>query len=72
LDSLAPYLEPECIIVFDELVNYPGFEEGELKALQEFVDQNNAAVEFIGMNGCLGDIGCEHEHVALKILSKSK
>lgn len=72
LDLLVPYFEPECVIVFDELVNYPGFEEGELKALQEFVDQNNVAVEFIGMNGCLGDIGCEHEHVALKILSKSK
>jgi hypothetical protein len=51
LDSLKHYFDSECVIVFDELVNYPGFEEGELKALQEFVDQNNVAVEFIGMNG---------------------
>lgn len=53
LDNLKDYLDTDCIIVFDELVNYPGFdgETGELRAFYEFVCENTVNYEWIGMNG---------------------
>jgi hypothetical protein len=53
LDSVKEYLDEDCIIIFDELVNYPGFDgdNGELRALHEFVTENNVDYEWIGMNG---------------------
>jgi hypothetical protein len=38
--------------VFDELVNYPGFDgdTGELKAFYEFITENNVNYSWIGMN----------------------
>lgn len=53
LNTLKDYIDTDCVIVFDELLNYPGFdgETGELKAFYEFVTENNANYEWIGMNG---------------------
>lgn len=53
LNTLKEYLDKDCIIVFDELVNYPGFdgETGELKAFYEFITENIVEYEWIGMNG---------------------
>lgn len=39
-----------CIIVFDELVGYDGFENHEWKAWWEFVDETKVAFEWIGGN----------------------
>ena len=41
------------MIVFDELVNYDGFDgdTGELKAWYEFITENKVDYEWIGMNG---------------------
>lgn len=50
LDNLNDYIDNNCIIVFDELINYPGFEEGELKAFNEFVNENNIKYIWIGKN----------------------
>lgn len=52
-DNLKNYIDNDCIIVFDELVNYPGFdgETGELKAFYEFITENKVDYEWIGMNG---------------------
>ena len=54
LDTLKSYIDNDCIIVFDELINYPGFdgETGELKAWYEFVSENVVDYEWIGINGC--------------------
>ena len=51
-DVLKDYIDNECIIVFDELVNYPGFDQdnGELKAFYEFITENKVDYEWIGMN----------------------
>jgi hypothetical protein len=71
-DILINYIDKDCIIVFDELVNYPGFDgdKGELKAFYEFVTENNVNYEWIGMNGIpTGMIGKNHENVALIIHS---
>lgn len=72
LNTLKPYIDDNCIIVFDELVNYPGFdsEKGELKAFYEFIMENDVKYEWIGMNGVpFGMSGYEHENVALIIKS---
>lgn len=52
-DVLRDYLDDDCVIVFDELVNYPEFEgdTGELKAFYEFITENRVDYEWIGMNG---------------------
>lgn len=71
LNILKEYIDNDCIIVFDELVNYPGFdgETGELKAFYEFITENNVDYEWIGMDGTLGMYGYYHENVALVIHS---
>ena len=72
LDTLKNNLDEDCIVVFDELVNYPGFDgdTGELKAFYEFVNENNVDYEWIGMNGFpTGMSGYHHENVALVIHS---
>ena len=65
LNRLKGLLTDNCIIVFDELVNYDGYENGELKAFYEFTTYNNLKYRWIGMDGTLGLRGPEHENVAL-------
>jgi len=40
LTKIKPYLVKNCIIAFDELYNYPGWEVGEYKALKETFNDN--------------------------------
>jgi hypothetical protein len=71
-DIVKDYMDKDCIIVFDELVNYPGFDgdNGELKAFYEFITENKVDYEWIGMNGTPTDMsGYYHENVALIIHS---
>lgn len=71
-DHVKDHLDKDCVIVFDELVNYPGFDgpKGELKAFYDFVKENKVDYEWIGMNGKpFGMSGAEHENVALVIHS---
>ena len=35
LEKLKPYLVKDAVILFDELYNYPGWRNGEYKALME-------------------------------------
>jgi hypothetical protein len=72
LDVLKDYIDKDCIIVFDELLNYPGFDgkKGELRAFYEFITENIVDYEWIGMNGKpTGMSGYDHENVALIIHS---
>jgi len=71
-DTLKDYIDNDCVIIFDELVNYPGFDgpTGELKAFYEFITENDVNYEWIGMNGTpTGMTGYHHENVALIIHS---
>lgn len=71
-DVLKNYIDTDCIIVFDELVNYPGFDgdKGELKAFYEFITENEVDYEWIGMNGPLtGMSDCHHQNASLIIRS---
>ena len=70
LDTIKPYIDNDCVIIFDELVNYPGFDgdKGELKAWYEFITRNNVDYEWIGMNGIpFGMSSYDHQNVALII-----
>ena len=40
LEKIKPYLNDKCIIVFDQLYNYPGWRIGEYKALIETFSEN--------------------------------
>jgi hypothetical protein len=73
-DTLKDYIDTDCVIIFDELLNYPGFDgdTGELKAFYEFITENNVNYEWIGMNGKpTGMSGYKHENVAVIIHSIS-
>ena len=72
LDCIKNYIDKDCVIIFDELVNYAGYngDTGELKAFYEFVTKNNVDYEWIGMNGKpTGMCGYKHENVAVIIHS---
>lgn len=47
-DCLKNQIVPGTIIVFDEYFNYPGWEEGEYKAFQEYIAESNLSYEYIG------------------------
>lgn len=75
LSSLCDHLEKDCIIVFDELVNYPGFDgnNGELRAFHEFVCENDVSYDWLGMNGTLnGNDSYRHQNVAVIIHNVKK
>lgn len=74
LDNLKNFIAENCIIVFDELINYEGYDNqnGELRALYEFLQENSVEYEWIGMNGTIGMEGGIHEQVAIKIKKISK
>ena len=72
-DTLLYKIGNDCIIVFDELVNYEGFDrDGELRAFYEFIKENKIKYRYIGMNGRIGDRGHMHEKVAIRIISNPK
>ena len=60
LDILGDRIVKGTVIQFDELLNYPGWREGELKAFEEFCQARSAEVEYLGyVPG--------HEQVAVRI-----
>lgn len=61
-DNLKKRIALGTVIVFDEYFNYPGWEKGEFKAFQEFVQENNLGYQYIAYNS-------RHEQVAVKITS---
>jgi len=56
------------LIVFDEFINYDGYEDGEFKAFFEFINKYNLNYQFIGMNGYIGLNGKIHEAIAIQII----
>lgn len=50
LNAAVPQIKNGCIIVFDEMVEYPGFHLHEWKAWWEFVDATNITFEWIAGN----------------------
>lgn len=62
LSNLDYLIKPEhTIIVFDELINYPGYEDHEIKALYEYCCTKNYNIDTV----CCG--GYNSEKVAIKL-----
>ena len=49
LESLSNRIAAGCVIVFDEYFNYPGWQEHEYKAFQEFSLARNMEYRYIGL-----------------------
>jgi hypothetical protein len=47
-DLLGDRIVPGTVIVFDEFMNYPGWQNGEFKAFQELVQQRQLKFSYIG------------------------
>lgn len=60
LEIFKDNIVPGTIIVFDEFYNYPGFENHEWKAFQEFLKSTGWKAQYLAYNK-------NHEQVAVKI-----
>ena len=54
---------PGTVIVFDEYINYPGWQLDEFKAWKEFVAKHNIEYQYIGYVS-------KHQKVAVRILKR--
>jgi hypothetical protein len=61
LKELKKNIVPGTVIVFDEYLNYPGWQLDEFKAWQEFVKANKIKYEYIGYVS-------KHQKVAVRVL----
>lgn len=61
---LGDHITDGTVIVFDELYNYPGYENHEFKAFMEFLEKQDFDVEYLAYN-------IYHEQVAVKIKVKT-
>ena len=52
LEKLKPYLVKDAIIIFDELYNFIGWENGEYKALNEVFEKKEYEYKAFNVNGC--------------------
>jgi len=73
LTLLTPYIKSGTYILFDELFNYPGYEEHELLALWIFLKKNHLKIEIIGKYGDAllcpeKDNGAQFQSVLVKII----
>jgi hypothetical protein len=60
LEGLRERIVPGTVILFDEYLNYPGWEQDEFRAFQEFVARHGVAYDYIGF-------ASSHYSVAVKI-----
>lgn len=63
LDALNRQIVPGTVIVFDEYMNYPGWQWDEFRAWQEFCSSNTVEYEYIGRVS-------RHQKVAVRVLSR--
>jgi predicted O-methyltransferase YrrM len=48
LERAGDRLVPGSVVVFDDLLGYPGYEQHELRAFEEFVSERKVEWELIG------------------------
>jgi len=61
-EPLSPRIVPGTVIVFDEYFNYPGWQQHEFRAFQDFIARGRRRYEYIGFSA-------ERGHVAVRILA---
>ena len=62
-EILGDHIQPGTVIVFDEMYNYPGFENHEFKAFQEFLNKRQLKAKYLAYN-------IYHEQVAIQIIAQ--
>jgi len=67
LRLLSDRIVPGTVILFDELIGYPGWKEGEYKAFREWVEATGSAFEYLGYVG-QAKPGNPAEQAAIKVL----
>lgn len=50
LELLAPRIQPGTVIVFDEYFNYPGWQQHECRAFNEFLEKTGRSCRYIAYN----------------------
>jgi hypothetical protein len=63
LKNLHHNIVPGTVIVFDEYMNYPGWQLDEFRAWQEYVKKHNIKYEYIGRVS-------RHQKVAIRVIDK--
>jgi len=71
LETIYPYLDDNCVFVFDELVNVPN-DTNELRALLEFINQFNISYKWIGMFGSPFMNNPQHDNQSVAIYLNCK
>ena len=61
-ELLSPRIAPGAVIVFDEYFNYPGWQQHEFRAFQDFIARERRRYEYIGFSA-------ERGHVAVRMLA---
>jgi predicted O-methyltransferase YrrM len=61
LKELSDLIVPNTVIIFDEYINYPGWQQDEFRAWQEFVQERNIKYQYIGYVS-------KHQKVAVRVL----
>lgn len=61
-DMLAVLLRPGCVIIFDEYLGFPGWQQCEFLAFKEFIEKSGRSYEYLCYNS-------KHEQVAVRLLS---
>ncbi len=51
LEAISSRISSGCVLIFDELLNYPQFRDHEVKSLWEFLQRTRRKVSVIGMAG---------------------
>jgi hypothetical protein len=64
LNNVKDYLDTECIVIFDELVNYEAWDgpNGEWRAFNEFLEETKIRYEYIG-------VWEQHQSVAVRFFT---
>jgi hypothetical protein len=60
LDLTADRLAPDAVLLFDEYLNYPGWQQHEHRAWTEFVERTGRTFEYLAYTG-------NGEQVALRL-----
>ena len=63
LNTLAQRIVPGTVIVFDEYFNFPGWQQDEFRAWQEFVAEYKIEYEYLGFVS-------SHQEVAVRVVKK--
>lgn len=69
LDAIRGQLCEDAVLVFDEFINYEGFDgdNGELRAWDEFISRNRVRYDWIGGHGGFGNHQTRYEKAAVVI-----